>query len=364
MYRIIKKIVFCSILGLVSTFNSVNLFAQKVSVNATIDSLQLLIGEQTKLSIEVNMDANQKLRFPAFNDTIVKGLEIVDVAKPDTQFLNDRKKMVVSQEYTVTSFDSALYYIPPFQVLIDGKPFMSNSLALKVISIPVDTLHADKFFGPKGINEVPIMWDDVMPILLFFILLAIFIVLTYYLYRRYKDNKPIIKTIKIEPKLPPHQLALKEIEKIKENKALKVNDPKEYYTELTGVLRNYMKDRFGFNATEMTSSEIIDHLLQKEDKESIKDLTILFQTSDLVKFAKHSPLINESDMNLVNAIDFINNTKIDQPTEELQEPKEIQVEEKRSKRGRIILMSCIIVLIVASIVVLYFIVSDIYNLRN
>ena len=88
-------------------------------------------------------------------------------------------------------------------------------------------------------------------------------------------------------------------------------DPKEYYTELTDVLRTYMAERFGFNAMEMTSSEIIDKLLETNDKESIRELKYLFETADLVKFAKHLPLMNENDMNLVNAVDFINNTKIE-----------------------------------------------------
>ena len=65
----------------------------------------------------------------------------------------------------------------------------------------------------------------------------------------------------------------------------------------------------------MTSSEIIDQLLEMNDKEAISDLKLLFQTADLVKFAKHNPQMNENDANLINAIDFINETK--QPEEEI-----------------------------------------------
>lgn len=91
------------------------------------------------------MDANQKLRLPLLRDTLVRGVEILDVAKPDTQLLNDNKRWLVSQEYTVTSFDSALYYLPPFEVLVNDKAYRSKALALKVYSIPVDTLHPDQF---------------------------------------------------------------------------------------------------------------------------------------------------------------------------------------------------------------------------
>ena len=75
--------------------------AQQVTVDASIDSLQLLIGEQAKIKLEVSMDANQKLTLPALRDTIVRGVEILDIAKPDTQMLNDGRRMLIKQEYTI-----------------------------------------------------------------------------------------------------------------------------------------------------------------------------------------------------------------------------------------------------------------------
>ena len=336
--------------------------AQQVTVDASIDSLQLLIGEQAKVKLEISMDAKQKLQLPFLRDTLVKGVEILDIAKPDTQMLNDGKRMLIKQEYTITSFDSALYYLPPFEVMVNGEPYRSKALAVKVYSIPVDTLHPEQFFGPKTVREVPITWDDVSAIVWLTLLMLALGGLAYYLFVRYKDNKPIIKKIKIEPKLPPHQQALKEIECIKGDKTLRTADPKTYYTELTDVLRTYMEERFGFNAMEMTSSEIIDKLQEINDKESIKDLMYLFQTADLVKFAKHSPLMNENDMNLVNAVDFINNTKVEPDPNAKPEPTEITVEEKRSKQGRMILLGSISIIVIAIVVILYKVLSGVYNL--
>ena len=246
--------------------------------------------------------------------------------------------------------------------MVNNQAYRSKALALKVYSIPVDTLHPEQFFGPKTVREVPITWEDVSAIVWLTLLMLALAGLSYYLYIRYKDNKPIIKKIKVEPKLPPHQQALQEIERIKGDKTLRNTDPKEYYTELTDVLRNYMAERFGFNAMEMTSSEIIDKLQDISDKESIKDLMFLFQTADLVKFAKHSPLMNENDMNLVNAVEFINNTKVEADPNAKPEPTEITVEEKRSKQGRIILLGSIGVIVIAIAVILYQVLRGIYNL--
>lgn len=336
--------------------------AQQVTVRASIDSLQLLVGEQTKIHLEVSMDADRKLRLPVIKDTLVRGVEVLDIAKPDTQKLNDDKRWLIRQDYTVTSFDSALYYLPPLEVMVDDKEYRSESLALKVYSIPVDTLHPDQFFGPKTIVEVPLQWQDIDSMVYSLILMLLFGAGCVFLIVRLKNNKPIIKIIKIEPKLPPHREAMKHIEEIKANKNIQREDPKLYYTELTDVIRTYIAERFGFNAMEMTSAEIIEQLLQVKDKDSLKDLKYLFETADLVKFAKHAPMMNENDMNLVNAVDFINETKIEEEPGAKKEPTEIKVEEKRSKQGRIALMCSIGVTGIAAAVCLYIAVRCIIDL--
>ena len=70
----------------------------QVTVDASIDSLQLLIGEQAKIKLQVSMNANQRLQLPVLRDTLVAGVEVLDIAKPDTQLLNDNKRLLISQE--------------------------------------------------------------------------------------------------------------------------------------------------------------------------------------------------------------------------------------------------------------------------
>lgn len=336
--------------------------SQSVVIDATIDSLQIYIGEQAKIKLEVSYDAKYKMQLPLLNDTIVRGVEIIDIAKPDTQYLNNKQRLYITQEYTVTSFDSALYYLPPFEVQVDGKPYYSKGLALKVYSIPVDTLHPENFFGQKTIMEAPFAWEDWSGILWLSLLAIPLLVLIVFFIIRYNDNKPIIRTIKVEPQLPPHLQAMQEIERIKGEKSWQKGRSKEYYTELTDTIRNYIKGRFGFNAMEMTSSEIIERLQEIEKTESIDDIRLLFQTADLVKFAKHDPLMNENDMNLVNAIEFINQTKKEVSPDQKQGPTEITVEEKRSKRAKIFLLGGIIGLSIVVMSILIYIGVRIYNL--
>lgn len=336
--------------------------AQSVTVEAQIDSLQILIGEQAKIQLQVAMDAKQRAIFPVYGDTLVHGVEIVEIAKPDTQYLNDRQRLLITQEYTVTSFDSALYYLPPMSVMVDNKEYKSKSLALKVYSMPVDTLHPDQFFGQKAVMKAPFVWKDWYGVIACSLLVFPLLALLVYLIIRLRDNKPIIRKVKVEPKLPPHQLAMREIERIKGEKVWQKGHPKEYYTELTDALRTYIRDRFGFNALEMTSSEIIDKLLEIRDKEAVSDLRYLFQTADLVKFAKHDPQMNENDANLINAIDFINETKLLEEENKNPQPTEITVIEKRSLRVKLLLIVGIVCISITLIGTFIYIGLQLYNL--
>lgn len=336
--------------------------SQSVTVEAKIDSLQILIGEQAKIQLQVAMDVKQRAVFPVYSDTLVHGVEIVETAKPDTQYLNDRQRMVITQEYTVTSFDSALYYLPPMSVTVDKKEYKSKALALKVYSMPVDTLHPDQFFGPKPVMNAPFVWADWYGLIGCSFLVLPLLALLIYLIIRFRDNKPIIRKVKVEPKLPPHQLAMQAIERIKGEKIWQKGRSKEYYTDLTDTLRAYIRDRFGFNALEMTSSEIIDKLMEINDKEALADLKILFQTADLVKFAKHDPQMNENDANLINAIDFINETKLPEEENLKPQPTEITIIEKRSLRAKILLICGIIFLTIALVGTIIYIALQLYNL--
>lgn len=333
-------------------FLSLPTFSQ-VTINASIDSMQLYIGEQAKIKLEVSCASQQQLDMPFFpNNSLMDGIEIVGEVKTDTQYLNKNLQMLVTQEYTVTSFDSSFYYIPPFEVFIDSQSYVSNPLALKVYPFPVDTTEVNAIFPIKEIAKRPITFIEILPMGISIKLIIGLIFLIPYLLIRYKENKPILRRVTIAPKLPPHQVALKEMARIKEEKLWQKDAPKLYYTELTDVLRCYMEERFGFNAMEMTSDEIIAKLNEQPNKEWLDELKALFSMSDLVKFAKYKPLINESDMHLINAIDFINKTKVEEaPSSPV--TQEIIVKEGRSKKAKILFIIGIVLLCVLAISALY-----------
>lgn len=314
--------------------------AQNVVVKAELDSIMMWIGQQTGLHVEVTCDAGQSVSFPEYRDTIVKGLEIIPPVLTDTQYVNNGQRMTVTRNYTLTSFDSALVYIPYIPVTVDGVEYQSNRLALAFMTYDIPEGEEKQIFGPKENMKAPIRFYEVRGFLLYLVLAVLTIILAVYLLVRYHDDRPIIKKIKIEPKVPAHIRALSRFEELRQSGSSHGEDSKAYYTQLTDILREYINERFGFNATEMTSYEILEHLEESRDKESLSELRDLLSTSDMVKFAKFKPMLNENDRNLVSALEFVNETKVEVPEEELQ-PKEEEtvVEVKRSREARMALLA-------------------------
>ena len=335
----------------------------QVTVDAKLDSAGIFIGQRIGLTLEVSADAKKQVELPEWDSLqqVVPGLEFVKAEKADTSYLNDGKRMVLSRRYYFTSFDSALYLIPALDVKVDGKDYHSKRVALKVLTFDVDTLHADSIFGIKEELAPPFDWAEWRQVI-WGVVAALLIggLLAYVIYRL-KNNKPIIRRIRNKKRLAPHKVAMQKIEQIKEEKIWQSEDSKEYYTQLTDTLRNYIKERYGFNAMEMTSYEIIQKLQEVNDEEAIAELRELFQTADMVKFAKYNTLINENDRNLVNAIEYINQTKLEEP-EPAQQPEVIVVEEKSSKIAKRVLIGSIVLASLVLLGVLAYIGYRIYML--
>ena len=323
-------------------------------VTATISPIEMMIGEQAEMTIKVQASEGAKVEMPALSprQMLIPGVEVINTRRPDNN------TMVV----TLTSFDGKLYYLPPVKVKVNGKESESKSLALKVLEVEVDTTQLNKMCPPKDVQNNPFMWSEWRPLFWLSVVTALLLALVIYLYLRLRSGKPIITHIKIVKRLLPHQKAMKEIELIKADKMIAVENQKEYYTKLTDTLRKYIEERYGFSAMEMTSSEIIARLMAEGDEQSLSELRQLFLTADLVKFAKYSTLANESDANLLNAIDFINQTKQENmPTEEVVKPQ-LSAEDQRSQKTRKVLRMVIGVIVLAVVALLAYVVYGICEL--
>ena len=334
------------------------------SVQATIDPIEMLIGEQAKVTLTVQGADDAQVVWPQLKprQMLVPGVEVIashtSVPSQTSETSSSGKVMTI----ILTSFDGNLYHLPPFTVKVNGKDVKSNELALKVVEVEVDTTQMNAFFGPKDVQDNPFQWSDWSLPFWLSVLVLVLLAVGYWFYLRLRDNKPIITHIKIVRRLLPHQKAMKEIEQIKADKMVTSENQKEYYTKLTETLRKYIEERYGFSAMEMTSSEIIERLMAQSDQQSLDELRQLFTTADLVKFAKYSTMINENDSNLVSAIDFINQTKLEnQPTETVEKPQ-LSEADLRSQNERRVLKTVIWSLVAVSVALFGYVVYNVYQL--
>lgn len=283
--------------------------AQKTLIDVAVDSAAILIGEQTTLHLTVTADKDRPVQIVIPGDTLMKGVEVLNLSKPDSSLIeNDR--LLIKQDILVTSFDSSLYLLPPLKVIDGTDTVYSNQVALKVSTVPVNVDKPEEFNDIKDVWQPPFVWADYYP-LIYGTLLALFLICVLaYIIKRLRSRKSLIPFKKEEPKLPPHEQALKELDEIKQQKLWQQGRSKEYYTLITDTLRKYIVDRFNVNAMEMTSGEILDFIRSQNEARSVYDnLRQILQLADFVKFAKWNPLPDENDLTLVNAYLFVDQTK-------------------------------------------------------
>lgn len=170
------------------------------------------------------------------------------------------------------------------------------------------------------------------------LLLAIFVAaLIIYLIKN-KGNKKNTKIFKIKPQAPAHVIALEKLEQIRKEKLWAKGMVKEYHIQITETIREYIENRFGINALEMTTSETIEALenLNEISKDSLSKLRQLLELGDAVKFAKYKALQNENDLSIENAFGFVNDTKEkEEPNSDAKKLEaEIEVEIKDTENSR------------------------------
>jgi hypothetical protein len=291
-----KKIIY--ILFFLVTFG----FAQNPVVNSQVETSSIRIGEQFQFKISVNGTENVILP-----KMVLKGLEIIDSAKVDT--INN----MLIQKYILTGFDSGAFYIPQQQVFVRNQAYFTDSLLINVATVEIDTIKIKKY-PIKSIKSEPYVFDDFK--MYIYLLLAALAIIGFWIYyfvirkRKVQEEKPLYKM------LPPFEEAIYKLNELDSKLLWQNNHVKEYYSELTEIVRNYIEREMQVPALEKTTDEIIEMLRDFQNantintsKETIKKLKELLQEADLVKFAKSKPMSIEIEEDRKDAQEIISNLK-------------------------------------------------------
>ena len=282
-------------------------------VSATLDSTTLFIGDQTDLHLRAIGEVGEQVTMPVLDKELIPGVEIVDRTIVDTLSLKDGR-VQYDQYLTVTSFEDSLFYIAPLPVVSGDDTVWSDALTLNVVQ-PFEMDTTDMAITDiKGVYKAPVWWWGIFRWVLLAVLLAGVGVAGYYLitYLQRRKLEEAGNEVVTEPLRPADEVALEKLDAIKEKKIWQQGQVKEYYTQLTDVVREYIARRFEVSSVEQTSDETLRDIrpLLSERKDLYDQLRKMLTLADLVKFAKWSTTPDENELSLRNAYTFVRETTI------------------------------------------------------
>lgn len=285
--------------------------AQSPSIKATLDSAYITMGNITALNVEIVEGVNAFSQVGFVPGTVPPEVEVVGEADSDTTLLSNDIRQI-TRRIILQSFDSGVYNLPPVLYMNAGDTMLSNMVTLKVN--PVDVSELEDIHGNADVMKLPSRWYDFLPdwiinywgwLLLTIILVAggVCAVLIY--------NKKLPVAFYAPKKvIPPYEMAIQRLGLLREQHLCERGQEREYYTELTDILREYIDKRFGINAMEMTSRQILEHLNRNETtRPSERLMRRILEVADFVKFAKMRPLPEDNARSYSQAVEFVENTR-------------------------------------------------------
>lgn len=290
--------------------------ATGITVTASLDSAVMVMGDRNSLHVCVNIPAAQAssaqlidfpLLTPGQDYMEYRG---VDVVASDSTTVNEGGIHRIDFDFTIQAFDPGTVTLPPFAVLSapGSDTVFSNTVTFKVLPVEVDSLQT---INPMASVAAPISrWYDYIPTWIWWLIgvlaVAAAAAYAYTLMRKRKETAQE----RLTPVVPPYELAISRLNTLRSRNLPETGQEKEYYTELVDILRQYLQGRFGINAMEMTSTQIVKSLRSNPDTRMTADMMrSVLSIADFVKFAKVRPLPDDNIKAFTRAQDFVEQTK-------------------------------------------------------
>lgn len=257
-------------------------FAQEII--PTLDRTTIKVGEPIKYEAKVDYKKGDKIMFPSITDSLSHHISVLD-NKLDTISKNGKSEII--QRLELTSFDAGKFSIPSFIIQKNGRDFKTKSLEINVNDVTIDTTK-NAIFPIKNVmgEELSIgdYWNRYWLYGIIALILFIVAIILVVLYIRSKSNLPTssYKT--------PYEEVKASLKALDAKKYLKRGEQKEYYTQLSLILRKYLGRVYNFSALEILSDDLVKIIAQKEDilPEDVQEFKRFLFDSDLVKFAKQN----------------------------------------------------------------------------
>lgn len=272
----------------------------------------VLIGDQYWLEVQIEKDIMQVVEFPDFpSGTIAGDMEILQETQTDT-LLRDGRTVTIGKKYLLTCFEPGIYRTYPFPMMYVDKNIIdtiwsADSLEMVVQTFQIDTL-TQTIHDIKLPMKAPVRFGEFGGYLLFAWMIAVFVVAL----RMALRNREGVHALRRAPVAdrPPHEIAIAKLEELDSHKLWQSGRFKQYYTGVTDILREYIELRYGVQAMEMTSSDILGSVKEPVgDTVAMGRLSDVMLTADLVKFAKYTPDAEKNEKIYFEAYYFIEETR-------------------------------------------------------
>ena len=275
--------------------------AQTESVKAHIflDSTNFLVGDKIYLHITVETDGKQELQLPP------KPKINFDTAAFEIQNYTDwnANNNIYNLNIVLFAWDSGEYKLSlaPFNITVSDNKlsetiFPKDTLTIKILN-PKDL---ESMTAPQPIKDIireDSRWEDYLPYALPALTAILIGFIFWRLWKYYKQKeKPVAAVAVNKTQHTPKVWALQQLANLKKKEYPQTGSIKQYYIELSEIVRTYIENEYKIPALEKTTNELIKALNRKSIlPANTKTLGSVLNVADLAKFAQVTPSTAECE---------------------------------------------------------------------
>ena len=306
-------------------------FAQEEpQIQSRLSCDSILIGDQVRWSATLRLVPGEECYFEKPDEPVAEGLETIEGFAVDT-VKQGRRHLDVECHMTLTAFEAGSYFLPPLLAQIQRTDGSVDTLfidgpILEVATMPIDTATFRPFDIKKQIRY-PLTFGEVAPWVLGVLIFAALVVMLVRFIRYRRENRDFFGRPKVVD--PPHVVALRDLDRIRSKQLWQNHRQKQFYTEVTDTLRQYVASFYEVPAQEQTTAEIFNALKDKKiEPRLFAEVKELFERADFVKFAKHQATDTENEETVPTAVRFVNTTFLQRMEEEKAEQESEQKQQE------------------------------------
>ena len=309
-----KKLCFILLFCMMS-FLGIQCDAQVTFLRGRTDVDTIVVGQPFDYQLSLTIPKDYFVEWKQFGDTLSKSIDVINIEDVKTTAINNSDNVIMTQNLTLTSFDTGYVYVP--EIAITYSKSLQDSIRytlrtdekeLYVTTVAVDTTEA---FRPiKGVMRQGLTAKEVFPWIAIVIIIAGVVYLIIYL-KKHKKTQDVVVEEKKKPTIPAIITARAKLAEMKDNEVWNTPQTKDYYTDLTDIAREYLEGQFEIDAIEMTTDEIMEAInrldLNNLTKSKLQDT---LTTADLVKFAKANPSAEQNKQSFSDINNFVEDSYI------------------------------------------------------